>query len=97
MANSTLILGDILVNTINGKKLPKNFEYIIDNTKIDSSGKISILFSELNISNITNFSILYNNEIYYPDIKWFSNSVQLDFGKAVNSQDNIKIIFIQNI
>ena len=97
MANSTLILGDILVNTINGEQLPKNFEYIIDNAKIDSTGKITILFSELNISNIINFSVLYNNEIYYPDIKWFSNSVQLDFGKSVNNQDSIKLIFIQNI
>ena len=59
MNNKALILGDIEVNTINGRTLPENAVYTLNNNKI-IDGKIEINFTELKIKTPITFQCLIN-------------------------------------
>lgn len=95
--DSTLILGDIDINTINGKHILNQSEYIINPSSINQNGIVQLTFNQLQITKPISFIILYNNEIYFPDITWLYNKVQIDFGKEVDNQDIIKLIINQNL
>jgi hypothetical protein len=45
-----LILGDIDVNTINGRILPKNAEFVLNNTNFNGTSIINIPFGDLKIN-----------------------------------------------
>jgi hypothetical protein len=96
--NSHLILGDIEVNTINGRKLPQNATFIINNNNINEVGKISIPFFELQLKEPIMFNCLYNNETFYPDYQWNTKEkiLELDFAFKPNASAIIKLVFILN-
>lgn len=86
-----LILGDIEVNTINGKRfLEKKFK------KSDIvGGIITISLEELGLIEKPVFlTCKYNDEIIYPDITWISENLELDFGFDLDETDEIKIFYI---
>lgn len=94
MSNSSeLILGDILVNKINGK-YPLDNQSLNITSNIDNNG-IAILTFQNNTLPI-NFTCLYNKQAFYPDFTWNSNYTELtlDFGKKPNNLETVEIIFI---
>ena len=95
MNHKALILGDIEVNTINGRILPENASYTINIKKI-IEGKIEIPFTELKINSPIIFQCLVNDELFFPDINWLETSVILDFGYTPKLNEIIKIIYIFN-
>lgn len=96
--NSQLILGDIEVNTINGRKLPQNALFTINPNNINDVGKISIPFSELLLNAPIMFNCLYNNETFYPDYYWNTKEkkLELDFAFKPNASAKIQLVFILN-
>jgi hypothetical protein len=50
MIDNRLILGDIDVNTINGRILPKNAEFVLNIKNFYKTSKINISFDDLKIN-----------------------------------------------
>ena len=93
--NSELILGDILVNKINGK-YPLENQCLNITSNINNNG-IAILSFPSNTSPI-NFTCLYNKQVFYPDFTWNSNNteltLELDFGQKPNNLEIVELIFV---
>jgi hypothetical protein len=96
--NSQLILGDIKVNTINGRKLPQNAEFSINVNNISNDGIINIPFSALSLKAPVVFNCIFNDETFYPDYKWnlITKELELNFAYKPDKNTNIKLIFILN-
>jgi hypothetical protein len=57
MIDNRLILGDIDVNTINGRILPKNAEFVLNITNFYETSKINIPFNDLKINRTNRISL----------------------------------------
>lgn len=84
MANEHILMGNISANSI---QLP-----IYQVTLQNSINNLSITYDNLKIKQPTSFMVLVNNEVYYPDIKWNSQTVTLEFGQSLSSGTVIKIV-----
>ena len=84
MANERILMGNISANSI---QLP-----IYQVTLQNSINNLSITYDNLKINQPTSFMVLVNDEVYYPDIKWNSQTVTLEFGQSLSSGTIIKIV-----
>jgi len=107
MANSNLentktalLLGDILVNTINGKKLPSTTTYTTTMTRV-GNGRLAINKSEFSANTPFYFNVYLESSDgntlteFFPDINWSLTQLILDFGKYYNNI--VRIVYVANI
>lgn len=84
MINKQIIIGDISANSL---QLP-----IYQITLQSSINNLSITYDNLKVNQPISFTVLVNDEIYYPDIKWNSQAVILEFGQQLSIGTIIKIL-----
>lgn len=84
MINKQIIIGDISANSL---QLP-----IYQITLQSSINNLSITYDNLKVNQPISFTVLVNDEIYYPDIKWNSQAVILEFGQQLSIGTVIKIL-----
>ena len=97
--DSNLILGDIIVNNVNNNRLSIPSTYVIPvDTYIKDSPTITITVNDdFNPTN-KQLTCLLNNEVFYPDIFWKEDSIELNLGVIPNkTTDKITIEYFINI
>jgi hypothetical protein len=90
--NKQLILGDILVNSINNRMLS---EIILEKNRFSKNGEIILTFDELKIvENPIILNCKYGNEIIFPEIIINNDNkeMKLTFGFQLDKDITINLI-----
>lgn len=85
MINKQIIIGDISANSLQLPIYQVNVQQNIDS--------LTITYDNLKINQPISFTVLVNDEVYYPDIIWntVAKNVKLNFGISMSGKI-VKII-----